>query len=141
MAGGWLSDNVLSKRRKPLMLVSAISTIITMQFLINAPESMGLLAILLFITGFLLALGYSAFSVYVMGRADKETYPVAFSIVNMGGQLGGMSMPLIVGILLDKFNWSAVFLGLSIGAALCLICVLSIIEPLPKGVRVVTGSK
>lgn len=137
LIGGWLSDNVLQKRRKPLMIVSAISTIITMQLLIHAPENTAVLAFLLFVTGLLLSLGYSAFMVYPMGRADKATYPVAFSLVNMGGQLGGMCMPLVVGVLLDLFNWGAVFLGLSIGALLCLIFVLTIVEPLPSGVRVV----
>lgn len=137
LIGGWLSDNVLQKRRKPLMLVSALSTIVTMQLLIHAPESTEVLALLLFTTGLLLSLGYSAFMVYPMGRADKTTYPVAFSVVNMGGQLGGMCMPLIVGILLDLFNWGAVFLGLSIGAMLCFFFVLSIVEPLPTGVRVI----
>lgn len=137
LIGGWLSDNVLQKRRKPLMLVSSLSTIVTMQLLIHAPESTEVLAFLLFTTGLLLSLGYSAFMVYPMGRADKATYPVAFSVVNMGGQLGGMCMPFIVGVLLDLFNWGAVFLGLSIGAMLCLVFVLSIVEPLPSGVRVV----
>ncbi len=134
-AGGWLSDNVFGRRRKPLMIVSAIATSVTMYALVYAPQSMYLLALLLFTTGFLLSLGYSAFAAYPMGRVDKDTYPVAFSLVNTGGQLGGFSFPLLVGIILDKFNWDMVFLALACGSFLCLLAVLSIIEPVEKPVE------
>ncbi|WP_392558290.1 MFS transporter [Orbus mooreae] len=129
--GGFLSDHVFQKRRKPLMIVSAASTSLTMYSLVYAPENIYLLASLLFITGFLLSLGYSAFIVYPMVRADKASYPTAFAMVNMGGQLGGMSAPLIVGIILDYFSWNAVFAALAIGSLCCLVLVLSVIEPEP----------
>ena len=51
-AGGWLSDNVFGRRRKPLMIVSAIATSVTMYALVYAPQSMYLLALLLLTTGF-----------------------------------------------------------------------------------------
>lgn len=127
--GGWLSDNVLGKRRKPLMMVSALSTTVMMYSLVYAPADPYLLALLLFSTGLLLALGYSAFAVYPMGRANKEAYPVAWSIVNTGGQLGGAAAPLIVGMILDKFNWDAVFASLAVGSFICLMIVSTIIEP------------
>ncbi len=127
--GGWLSDNLLNKRRKPLMMVTALSTTIMMYSLINAPAEPYALAALLFITGVLLALGYSAFMVYPMGRTNKETYPVAFGIVNTGGQLGGAGAPLFVGMILDKFNWDAVFLSLAVGSLICLAVVATIVEP------------
>lgn len=129
--GGFLSDNLFKKRRKPLMIVSAASTSLTMYSLVYAPENIYLLACLLFITGFLLSLGYSAFIVYPMVRADKASYPTAFAMVNMGGQLGGMCAPLLVGIILDYFDWNAVFAALAIGSLCCLALVLSVIEPEP----------
>jgi sugar phosphate permease len=127
--GGWISDNLLNKRRKPMMMVTALSTSIMMYSLINAPADANLLALLLFVTGFLLALGYSAFMAYPMGRTNKETYPVAFSVVNTGGQLGGAGAPLFVGMILDRFNWDAVFLALALGSVLCLAIVSTIVEP------------
>ncbi|MDF7667250.1 MFS transporter [Orbaceae bacterium ESL0727] len=129
--GGFLSDNLFSKRRKPLMIISSISTSFTMYALVYAPENIFYLGTLLFVTGFLLALGYSAFIVYPMGRVNKTSYPTAFAIINMGGQLGGMAAPLIVGIILDHFNWDAVFATLAVGSFCCLILVLSVIEPKP----------
>lgn len=133
LLGGWLSDNVFGKRRKPLMLVSAFCTIIMMGFMLVAPHNQLALGALLFCIGFLLSLGYSAYSVYAMGRASKECYPVAYAIINMGGQIGAVCMPLIVGVLLDSYNWNAVFIALAIAAAVCLTVVLTIREPLPAG--------
>lgn len=132
--GGWLSDHVFGRRRKLLMMVSAVATSITMYALVYAPEDMYLLALLLFTTGFLLALGYSAFAAYPMGRTDKNTYPVAFSVVNTGGQLGGFCFPILVGVILDKFNWDMVFAALAVGSVLCLLAVFSVIEPVEKPV-------
>jgi len=127
--GGWFSDNFLGKRRKPMMIVTAISTSVMMYSLIHAPEDPVMLGLLLFITGVLLALGYSMYMAYPMGRANKETYPIAWSVVNMGGQIGGACAPLIVGMILDKYNWDAVWTALAIGSFICLACVLSVVEP------------
>ncbi|SMC93231.1 Sugar phosphate permease [Sporomusa malonica] len=127
--GGWVSDRFLNKRRKPLMMVTALSTTIMMYSLVYAPADAYLLALLLFGTGFLLSVGYSAFAVYPMGRTTKEAYPVAWGIVNTGGQLGGTCFPLIVGMILDKFNWDVVFASLAFGSFICLLIVSTIIEP------------
>lgn len=133
--GGWFSDNVLGKRRKPMMMVTAISTTIMMYSMINAPEDPILLGLLLFLAGILLALGYSMYMAYGMGRTNKETYPVAFSVVNTGGQIGGACAPLIVGMILDKFNWDAVWLALALGSFICLAIVSSVIEPVEDPVE------
>lgn len=127
--GGWLSDKFLNKRRKPLMMVTALSTTVMMYSLVYAPADAYLLALLLFTTGVFLSLGYSAFAVYPMGRVTKEAYPVAWGIVNTGGQAGGAAAPLLVGMILDAFNWDAVFAALAIGSFICLLIVSTIIEP------------
>jgi sugar phosphate permease len=135
--GGVLSDRVLNKRRKPLMLLSAGATIFTMYSLVYAPESKIVLSLMLFLLGLMLSLGYSAYSVYAMGRASKDIYPVAYSVINMGGQLGGMCMPLIVGVILDAYSWNAVFMTMTGFCVLCFILVSTVIEPLPKSVKVI----
>lgn len=136
LCGGWISDNLLAKRRKPLMIFSAVSTIVMTGLMTIAPQNPYLLGVLLFLLGFLIALGYSAYSVYAMARASRETYPVAYAIINMGGQLGAVCMPLIVGVLLDRYSWNAVFITLGVAAALCLTVVLTIREPLPVGAKI-----
>jgi ACS family glucarate transporter-like MFS transporter len=133
--GGWFSDNVLGNRRKPMMMLTAISTSIMMYSMLESPEDPVLLGALLFLAGVLLALGYSMYMAYGMGRADTETYPIAWSLVNTGGQLGGACMPLIVGIILDKFNWDAVWMALAIGSFLCLAIVSSVVEPVEDPVE------
>lgn len=127
--GGWLSDRYLNKRRKPLMMVTALSASIMMYSLVYAPNDPILLSLLLFVSGVFFSLGYSAFACYPMGRVDKESYPIAWGMVNMGGQLGGACFPLIVGMILDKFNWDAVFATLAVGSFICLLIVSTIVEP------------
>lgn len=132
MVGGWLSDNVLGKRRKPLMIVSSLTTSLTMYSLINSPADPFMLGSLLFLLGFLLALGFSAFVVYPMGLVTKDKFPIATSITNTGGQLGGFCAPLAVGWILDKYNWDMVFTTLAVGCIVCFMFVLTIVEPIDE---------
>jgi len=132
LLGGWISDRVLKMRRKPLMMVSALSTSIMMYSLIYAPNHAVYLGALLFATGFLLSLGYSAFTVYPMGLANKETFPVAYSLVNTGGSIGPSIFPLVAGVILDHYNWNAVFLFLAACSFFCLLVLCTMHEPLPE---------
>jgi ACS family glucarate transporter-like MFS transporter len=128
--GGLLADRLLDKRRKPGMLISAISTAIMMYILINAPADPVTYGALLFLTGVLLSVGYSAYMVYPMPFVSKEKFPLANAIVNMGGQLGGAATPWIVGMLLDGFGWDYVFAFMAGISCLTFLVVLTISEPL-----------
>lgn len=130
LLGGYLSDQVLGKRRKPGMLISAIATAGMMLVLINSPANPALFGFLLFMTGVLLSIGFSAYMVYPMTFISKEKFPVANAIVNMGGQLGGAATPFIAGLLLDKLGWSYVFGYMAFTSALTVFILLSISEPL-----------
>jgi sugar phosphate permease len=127
--GGWIGDNLLNKRRKPLMLLTSLSTCVMMLFLLNAPSDPTLLGIILFMTGVLLALGYNGFFSYPMGLTTKEKFPIAEGIMQTGGQFGGAVAPLLVGIILDKYSWDMVFISLAVGSIICSLIVFSIIEP------------
>lgn len=127
--GGIISDRVLGKRRKPTMLLGAIFTTVTMYALIYAPNNVVYLGIMLFMTGLMIGLGYPGFSVYPMGVASKEAYPVAFSLVNFIGQIGSATIPLVVGLLLDAFNWNAVFTFLTAASILCFTLIATLDEP------------
>jgi sugar phosphate permease len=131
LLGGILSDRVLGKRRKPGMMLSALATVGTMYALINSPNDPTLYAALLFLTGTLISIGYSSYMVYPMGLATKKTFPIASSIVNMGGQLGGAAAPFLVGLLLDSYGWSQVFLFMAIGSFASFLVLLTIAEPVP----------
>lgn len=128
--GGLLADRILDKRRKPGMLISAASTAIMMYVLINAPADPAEYGVLLFLTGILLSIGYSAYMVYPMSFVAKEKFPVANAVVNMGGQLGGAATPWIVGMLLDSFGWDYVFSFMAAISCLTFFVVLTIAEPL-----------
>lgn len=129
LVGGWLSDNVFGKRRKPLMLFTCLTASFAMYSLISSPADPWLMGLLLFVTGFFVALGFSAFVVYPMGLVTKDQFSIATSITNTLGQLGGFATPLVIGMILDKYNWDYVFGSLAIGCLICFVIVLSIVEP------------
>jgi sugar phosphate permease len=129
LVGGWFSDKILNKRRKPNMMLTAFTTIFMMYSLINAPNDPYILSALLFMVGFMLNLGYSAYMVYPMGLTTKKSFPIACSVVNMSGQLGGAAAPLITGMLLDKYSWDAVWIFLAICSFLCLMTLFTIKDP------------
>lgn len=131
LLGGILSDRFLGKRRKPGMMLSALATAGMMYALINSPNDPVLYAGLLFLTGTLISIGYSSYMVYPMGLASKKVFPVASSIVNTGGQLGGAAAPFLVGLLLDSYGWSQVFLSMAIASFVSFLILLTIQEPVP----------
>ena len=130
VVGGLISDRLLGGRRKPMMLLTAASTIVTMYGLIYSPADPWLLALLFTATGILLNLGYSTFLVYPMGLTTQEKTPLAAAIVNTGGSLGGAFAPFVVGVVLDWASWNAVFLFLASTSLLTLLVVLTMREPL-----------
>jgi MFS transporter, ACS family, glucarate transporter len=130
VVGGYLSDKVFDKRRKPVMIVTAASTIVTMYALIYSPGEPIILASVFTLTGILLNIGYSTFLVYPMGLASKDKVPFAASIVNTVGSLGGAFAPFMVGLILDWSSWNIVFLFLAACSLATLVIVLTIIEPI-----------
>jgi MFS transporter, ACS family, glucarate transporter len=129
LLGGLVSDRLLAKRRKPGMMISALATAGMMYALINSPTDPVSYGLLLFATGVLLSFGYSAYMAYPMAVADKKTFPIASSVVNMGGQIGGAIAPLATGMLLDSYGWDYVFAFMAIGSFLSFVVLLTIAEP------------
>lgn len=131
LVGGWVSDKLLSKRRKPTMWVTGIATAIMMFVLINIPENVTLLFVALFLAGGLLHVGWPAFTAYPMGLTTGKTYPVAISILNTGGNLGGFFSPMIAGYLLDTYkSYDMVFMFFAACAILCWLINTTIDEPI-----------
>lgn len=60
IAGGWISDKVLGRRRKPTMMFTAISTVVMMLIMLNIPASTLAVCIGLFFVGFCLNIGWPA---------------------------------------------------------------------------------
>ena len=127
--GGWLSDRVFARRRKPVMLITSAATVLSMFALIHAPAAPLALSAMFFCVGVLLNLGYSTFLVYPMAIATKERVPFTASIVNTAGSLGGAFTPFVVGVLLDQFSWTWVFGLLAATSLLTFLLVVSMIEP------------
>jgi MFS transporter, ACS family, glucarate transporter len=132
MLGGWISDRFLGGRRKPMMMLGALGTMIMMFALIDAPNSVAYLGAALIASGLMLGIGFAGYSAYPMGLATKATYPTAFGIVNSLGQIGGACAPLAVGMLLDRYNWTSVFLYMLGTSLLCLLLLISVVEPIAQ---------
>lgn len=130
--GGTLSDKVFHSRRKPVMLITAISTVFLMYSLKYAPNDMTILGLLLLLAGTFLNLGYSMFLAYPMGIATKDKVPFAAAIVNTAGSLGGAFGPFAVGLILDMFGWDHVFTFLAGISLLVVFLLISMIEPIQK---------
>jgi ACS family glucarate transporter-like MFS transporter len=131
LLGGFLSDRVLGKRRKPGMILSAVTTTAMMLALINSPADPTLLGFLLFSTGVLVGIGYSSYMVYPMGLVSKRYFPVSSGLVNTVGQLGGAATPFLAGLLLDHFGWGQVFVLMAVLSVLSLLILLAMTEPMP----------
>jgi sugar phosphate permease len=129
IVGGWLSDRVFNKRRKPTMIISTIATVFMMYSLRASPNDPVSLAALLFLTGLLFSFGFSAFGIYPSTFTTKKFFPVAAALINAGGQLGTATLPFAVGVILDRANWNSVFLFLSACSLTALILLFTIVEP------------
>jgi sugar phosphate permease len=129
LVGGLVSDRLLGKRRKPLMMLSAFGTIFMMVALINAPDNAAYLGFTLFMAGLAVSVGFGGYAVYPMGLASKATYPVSFGIINSVGQVGGACAPLFAGMLLDAYSWTSVFIYMGCSALTCLLILMTIVEP------------
>lgn len=127
--GGLLSDRLLGKRRKPNILIASLASVVMMYALVFAPNNLAALTFLLFMTGFLLNIGYSAFTIYPASLTTNEIYPLAVSVVNTGGQAGGALFPFITGIILDGYGWNTVFLFLSISSLSAFAIMTLVVEP------------
>lgn len=133
ITGGLLSDKVFNKRRKPTMIITTLSTALMMVVLINIPSDANLVALALFMTGFLINVGWSGFTTYPMGLASKKSYPVAISLVNSGGNLGGFVSPMVAGLILDQFkSFTNVFVYFGVAAAIALLILMTIPEPVSE---------
>lgn len=129
LLGGWMSDNLFDKRRKPTMMITCASTVVMMYALTQAPNDAYLLAGLLFVTGVLLSVGYSAYAIYPSRMTARSVFPLATAVSNTGGQLGGAVLPLVTGIILDRYSWDHVFAFLAVGCLIALALLFTIIEP------------
>jgi len=129
LAGGWLSDNLLGLRRKPLMMFGALFTAIAIVCLIYSPPSILFTSVLLVLTGFVLGLGYPHFTIYPMSLTTREIYPIAFGALNTGAALGAACFPFIAGVILDAYSWDEVFVFLSLSSLICLAFLATIAEP------------
>lgn len=116
LLGGWISDNLLYGRRKPMMFVSGLGTVLGMWGIVHSPSAT-VLGITMFFTGVLLNCSWPSYFAYPMAMTTKKTYPVAVSILIMGGNAGGFVAPWSLGKLLDMYHGNYTVIFVFMGAA------------------------
>jgi len=128
LAGGWISDNWFLGRRKPMMLIAGFGTVFGMWAIIHAttPVSLG---ITMFITGMLANCAWPSYFAFPMGVTTAKTYPVAISVMIMGGNVGAFVSPMTGGWLLDHFKtFDAIFIFMGAAALLSALTALSLLD-------------
>ena len=131
LLGGWVSDKYLFGRRKPMMMISGIGTVLGMWAIINAPNDPVILGITMFLTGVLLNCSWPSYFAFPMGLTTVKTYPLAISVMIFGGNIGAFVSPWTGGWILDTFkNYDFVFVFMGAAAVLSfLTAVLVLDEP------------
>lgn len=129
LLSGLISDQILDKRRKPMMMLGFIGIIFTLYALVYAPNNPFYLGAMLLVNGIFMGLSYPAFGVYAMALANKETFPLCYGVINTGGQLGTVITPILVGFLLDNYSWDSVFMYLSFTGLLSVAILATTAEP------------
>lgn len=84
-----------------------------------------MVGITMFITGALLNSSWPSFFAMPMGVTTAKTYPVAISVMIMGGNLGAFVSPMTGGWLLDHFKtFTAIFVFMGVAALLSALTAL-----------------
>ena len=131
IGGGWMSDHVFGSRRKPVMIMGAIAAAIMMYVLANAPASVHVLGVILFLCGVAVNSPFPQYIAYSMGLTTQKTYPISLAMVATSGTLGGLVSPLIVGYMLDALkSYTYVFYFFGVAMCLSLVMTMTMIEPL-----------
>jgi len=131
IGGGMISDKLFGGRRKPMIFISALTTVIMMWFLIHVRADVTSLTITLFLAGVFLNCSWPSFFTYPMGLTTGQIYPLAVSVIITGGNLGAFVSPMTVGFILDRYkSYDPVFAFFAGAAILALILVSFLDEPI-----------
>jgi len=127
--GGWISDNWLYGRRKPMMLISGLGTAFGMWAILVATSTAGLTASL-FVIGIFANIGWTSYFGFPMAFTTGKTFPVAISVMIMGGNIGAFISPVTLGWLLDRYkgNYDVIFIFMGAAALLSLLCALLFLD-------------
>jgi sugar phosphate permease len=115
--GGRLSDTIFRRQRRLLVALTQILSGVCLLLTFFAPTTW-MMIVSQIAAGFFLSAYQSTFWALPMSTVSQERMGIASGFINMGGQIGGLISPLIIGALLEMFNGSfaapGVFLEVSI---------------------------
>ena len=110
LLGGWLMDHYLSGNPLPIITSGSLMTAVSLFFFSQSPVNLSWTIFYLLFFGFFVGLTPAGYMTFPIRMASRNVYPVAMSVMNSGGNVGGFLAPLLAGILLDAFDsFSVVF--------------------------------
>lgn len=102
-SGGWLSDQVGSRRR-PIVFGAIVIALPLFAVISRAPTLFVFVLFLLFV-GFVLQLSMGIYFVYVQELAEEGTAGTALAVFGTIGFTGSLVSPFVGGWLIDRFTW------------------------------------
>lgn len=114
--GGYLSDRMLGQRRLPVIKISFLVAL-PVTLLIARTSSVGLIALLLVVAGFVIQLTFGIVYTYVQESVAPDVSGTALSMLGTAGISGAFTAPLIAGMLIDATNTYASAFAYAVGIA------------------------
>ncbi len=126
--GGLISDTLLYGRRKPMMIIAGLGTMFGMWAIVGSSSTVAL-TISLFLTGIFANIGWTSYFGFPMAFTTGKTFPVAISLMIMGGNIGAFISPIALGWLLDVYkSYDVQFIFMGAAALGSLICSLVLLD-------------
>lgn len=123
---GWLTDKYFSNSRHVLLIASQILSVLSVLLMIYATSAFWIIAGAT-LSGFFMSFFYPAFWSMPMVYLSKETLGLSSGVINLGGQIGGLLGPVLVGLALQVTGSDYVIGFLVQVAALLLSLVVTVI--------------
>jgi nitrate/nitrite transporter NarK len=115
-SGGYVSDRLLGHRRLPLVRLSFLVAL-PATALIAHTTSVGIVAVLLVVAGFVIQLTFGVVYSYVQESVEAGVSGTALSVLGTAGISGAFTAPLIAGALIDATDAYATAFAYAVGIA------------------------
>ena len=134
MMGGWIMIKFFDGKEKYMLMVSAALTAFFLYFMYSAQSISAVIAAqacVYFFKSFVFAV---AIALPTKILAEKMV-GTGIGIINFGGQAAGFVAPLVIGILVQHFSYSAAFLFLMCAAACSVLISITLRTPTSKQIK------
>lgn len=126
--GGLISDRILKRKRKPLIIIACLGSAPLLYGVVAATSEMGAM-ISLICAGFVFGLAFGPFFALPMECVKRQFAGTSSAVMNTGGSIGGVISPIIIGLLVGSLGYNSVFIYMGIVLILCVGVIFFVKEP------------